>query len=212
MQLTPRNVQNYAEEHTTPPSNVLYKLYRHTHLTNLRPQMLPGNLQGQLIHLVSCMIRPQYILEIGTFTGYSAICWAQGLAPNGMLHTIEINPELEQDCRHFFELANLQHQIHLHIGDATQIIPTLTHSWDVVYIDADKTNYANYYDLVLPQLRSGGFIIADNVLWDGKVPDPQYNDADTVALRQFNDKVHNDPRVHNVLLPVRDGWMVIQKI
>jgi caffeoyl-CoA O-methyltransferase len=202
---------DYCIEHTTAPSWPLPDLERETHLRTLSPQMLSGPLQGALLGFISEMIRPRRVLEIGTFTGYTAIHLAKGLAPDGLIHTIEVNDELAWIIQKYVKKAGLEEKIRLHIGDASNIVPTLDESFDLVFLDAGKMDYIIHYEMVLPKTRSGGFILADNVLWDGKVvanePDPT-----TQTLRAFNDLVHNDPRVENLLLPLRDGLMMIRKL
>jgi predicted O-methyltransferase YrrM len=181
--------------------------------------MLSGHLQGALLRMMVQMIKPEQLLEIGTFTGYSAIAMGLGLPSvlsgaggGATLHTIEVNPELEDGSRKFIVEAGLENRVLLHIGDALEIIPGLDEVWDLVFIDADKPNYLNYYNMVLPRVRSGGFIIADNVLWDGKVTgDPHKMDKDTRGIVEFNEFVHHDPRVENLILPIRDGLMIIRK-
>jgi predicted O-methyltransferase YrrM len=175
--------------------------------------MLTGHMQGTLLRMITCMMQPRKILEIGTFTGYSAVCF--GMVPSQPppeVHTIEINPEQEEIIRRYISEAGLENSIQLHIGDALEIIPTLDHSWDLVYIDADKPNYLKYYSMVLPRLRPGGFIIADNALWDGKVLDAATADRETRGIQEFNDYVQHDGSVENMLLPLRDGLMIIRKL
>jgi predicted O-methyltransferase YrrM len=212
---------SYCERITTAEPEILRRLSRETHLTQVYPRMLAGHLQGIFLQMISRMIKPSKILEIGTFTGYSAICLA-ALAPNpysperqdagGEVHTIESNPELESIIRKYLHEAGLEGRVILHTGDAAKIIPTLTETWDLVYIDADKPNYVTYYNLVLPRVRPGGFILADNVLWDGKLLDPPDKwDKDTKGITEFNDFVSRDERVENLLLPFRDGLMIIMK-
>lgn len=222
----------YAEAHTTPEPPVLARLNRETHLSQVYPQMLSGHVQGALLQMFCRMIRPQRVLEIGTFTGYSAIAMGLGMTPasalpgstspptfllkergGALLHTIEVNPELEDGIRGFIREAGLAETVILHIGQALGIIPTLDEVWDLVFIDADKPNYLNYYRMVLPLVRQGGFIIADNVLWDGKVTgNPSKMDKDTRGIVEFNEFVHGDSRVENVILPVRDGLMILRKL
>jgi caffeoyl-CoA O-methyltransferase len=176
------------------------------------PRMLSGHLQGQLLRMLSLMIRPQRILEIGTYTGYSAICLSAGLQQGGTLDTIDVNDELAPMATRYFRHAGVDDRITLHTGNALEILPGLSGLFDIVFIDADKINYSQYYDLVFPKLRPGGYLIADNVLWSGKVTGrPEKMDADTRALHRFNEMVRNDPRVFHVLLPVRDGLMVARK-
>ncbi len=206
-----KQLHAYCEAHTTPPVDVLHELERETHLKTLAPQMMSGRLQGQFLALLSKLMRPQAILEIGTFTGYAAICLAQGLAANGVLHTIEPNRELEHIIRKYVAKAGLEDKIQLHIGRAEQIIPTLDLRFDLVFIDAGKQQNALFYDLVFNKVNIGGLIIVDNVLWSGKVVN-EADDADTQLIRAFNDKVHNDPRVENIMLPIRDGILMARKL
>jgi caffeoyl-CoA O-methyltransferase len=203
----------YAEAHTKPESDLLYQLNRETWAKVLMPRMLSGHIQGRALAMFSRMIRPKKILEIGTYTGYSALCLAEGLEPDGKIYTIDINEELEDMVKRYVDASPYVNQIITLTGDATQIIPKLNESFDLVFIDADKENYCRYYDLVMEKLRPGGFIVADNVLWSGNVLKEEKDmDEETLALHQFNSKVRNDSRVENVLLPVRDGLMVIQKV
>ncbi len=200
----------YLTAHTTPELPVLAALRRETHLKVPMPQMLSGHLQGQLLQLISQMIRPQKILEVGTYTGYSAICLCAGLAENGVLHTIDINEELQEMQQRYFAEANLQEKIKVHIGNAADIIPDLNETFDLVFIDADKQGYARYYDLIIDKVRLGGIILADNALQEGKVLLPEKN-ANVQAIDLFNKKVQDDPRVQNLLLPLRDGIMIAVK-
>ncbi len=204
------DIMKYAEMHTQVESAVLKELNRETHLKILKPRMLSGHTQGQLLQLISCMIKPKQILEIGTFTGYSAICLAEGLAEKGMIHTIEYNPELEDIILKYFGKANMNRKAKLYIGQALEIIPTINEVFDLVFIDADKENYLNYYRMVFDKVKNGGFILADNVLWDGKVV-TESKDRETIGIIEFNDFVQNDNRVENLLLPFRDGLMVVRK-
>jgi caffeoyl-CoA O-methyltransferase len=176
----------------------------------MKPRMLSGHLQGRFLSLISKMICPKAILEIGTYTGYSALCLAEGLQPDGKLITIDVNEELEDRVKGYFNQSDYRDQIDYRIGKALELIPQLTESFDLVFIDADKENYANYYDLVIDKVERGGIILADNVLWSGKVLNAK-PDKDTQNILAFNDKVHNDARVENVLLPIRDGITVIRK-
>jgi caffeoyl-CoA O-methyltransferase len=202
----------YCEQHSTDESSLLKFVSRETHAKVLMPRMLSGHLQGNFLTMLSLMLRPNLVVEIGTYTGYSAICLAQGLQENGKLHTIDINEELGTFVRSNFEKANLQDKIQLHLGNAMELLPQLAlQDIDLVFIDADKKNYTHYYDLVIDKVRIGGWIIADNVLWSGKVI-TEANDKDTVAIKAFNDKVQADDRVFNTLLPLRDGLMVCQRI
>jgi caffeoyl-CoA O-methyltransferase len=211
MEFIDARIQHYAEQFTTQETEVLQKLNRETHAKVLMPRMLSGHLQGQFLSMLSNMIQPERILEIGTYTGYSAICLASGLKENGVLHTIDVNEELETMVRKYFSEAKVDNKIHFHIGNAMQIIPTLNETFDLVFIDADKENYSNYFDLVVNKVRKGGFILADNVLWSGKVLDEK-KDKDTAAIHAYNQKINTDERVQNVLVPIRDGIMIARKI
>lgn len=212
MDFLPEKIDKYSESHSSPESEVLEKLNRDTQAKILRARMLSGHLQGRALSMMSHMMHPKRILEIGTYTGYSALCLAEGLSEEGMLHTIDINEELEDFTQSFFDESEYGKKIKMHIGNAMEIIPELNETWDMVFIDADKDNYSNYYNLVFDHVRPGGFIIADNVLWSGKVVEPvSPQDIDTKALLEFNDMVTKDERVENVLLPIRDGLMVARK-
>lgn len=203
----------YIIDHTSPEDNYLRELDRETHLKVLRSRMLSGHLQGQILSMISRMIRPKCILEIGTFTGYSALCLAKGLAKGGKLHTIEIDDELESFAKKYFLKSGMGDRIVQHIGDARQIIPTISQKFDLVFIDADKREYCDYYELVFGQVPVGGYILADNVLWDGKVIDPEAaNEEQTRGILEFNNLIQSDSRVQNVILPVRDGIMLVHKI
>lgn len=213
MDFIDESIQSYCNLHSAPEPEYLQKLSRYTHAKVLQPRMLSGHFQGRLLAMLSKLIRPNQILEIGTYTGYSALCLAEGLAPNGKLVTIDVNPELEHVIHEHIQLANMQNQIQFIVGDAYQIIRTLPQNFDLVFIDADKQNYAKYYDLVVEKLNVGGVILADNVLWSGKVVDTNAltKDKDTMAIDAFNKKVSSDPRLESVLLPIRDGIMVLRK-
>jgi caffeoyl-CoA O-methyltransferase len=201
----------YAEAFSTPENPVLAALNRETHLSRVYPRMLSGHLQGNLLQMISHLLKPLRILEIGTFTGYSAICLASGLPDSGKLHTIEVNPEEEGIIRKYIEEAGLTEKIVLHIGEAEKIIPALEEKWDLVFIDADKPNYLNYYKMVFDKVIPGGFILADNAFWGGKVLETASTDKDTLGIIEFNEFVMQDERVDNVLLPIRDGLMMIRK-
>lgn len=205
------SLQKYSEDHTTSESELLKKINRDTQANVMMPRMLSGHMQGRILSMISCMIRPSAILEIGTYTGYSALCLAEGLKPGGKLVTLDINEELESRVRSYVNESAFAEQIDYRIGNALEIIPTLNMDFDLVFIDADKENYARYYDLVINRVPLGGFILADNVLWSGKVLD-QKVDKDTRAINEFNRKVQDDYRVENVLLPVRDGILIMRKI
>jgi caffeoyl-CoA O-methyltransferase len=205
-------LNEYAEHHTSAESELLKRINRETNLEVLRPRMLSGHLQGRMLAAISHMIKPDYILEIGTYTGYSALCLAEGLGEKGKLVTIERNAELEDRVRGYFAESRRAAQLEIRIGDALQLIPDVAADIDLVFIDADKVNYLNYYKLVIDKVKPGGFILADNVLWSGKVVDKlDPEDVDTAALLDFNRFILEDDRVENVLLPVRDGIMLIRK-
>ncbi len=201
----------YCFAHTSPTEAILLELERETHLRTLSPQMLSGDYQGTLLRFLSQMINPRRALEIGTFTGYTAICIAQGLTPDGLLHTIEVNDELRWITQKYFQKAGLSHKIRLHVGDAATVIPSLDEVFDLVFMDAGKLDYAKHYELALAKTRAGGYLLADNVLWDGKVAGADRKDETAIALRAFNDFVHQDLRVDNILLPIRDGIMMMRK-
>jgi predicted O-methyltransferase YrrM len=212
MDFLDEKIEAYSLAHSEPESAILKKINRDTHANVLMPRMLSGHLQGNLLSMFSHMIKPGQILEIGTYTGYSAVCLAQGLKQNGKLHTIDINEELEDRVRGFFEEAGLSNKINYYIGNALDIIPTIKQMFDLVFIDADKKNYSGYYDLVFDKVRPGGYIIVDNVLWSGKILTPiEKMDTDTRLIDAFNKKVHEDTRVEHLLLPVRDGLMIARK-
>lgn len=214
MNYSDRTVQAYAENHTEAESPLLATIQRDTYAHVAMPQMISGHLQGRLLAAFSHMLRPASILEIGTYTGYSALCLAEGLQQGGILHTIDKNKSLEAMVRSYFQQSDRAHQIRYHIGQAMEIIPKLDTVFDLVFIDADKKNYKNYYELVFDFVKPGGFIIVDNVLWRGKVlttTDRPVLDKRTQAIINFNTLVHNDPRVANVLLPIRDGLMILRK-
>jgi predicted O-methyltransferase YrrM len=209
--LDPR-IEAFTLAHSQEEPGVLKELNRETHARVLVPRMLSGHLQGRVLSMLSRMIRPKRILEIGTYTGYSAICLSEGLQEGGHLHTIDVNEELENMIRRFFKKAGVENRVTLHIGDAMQVIPKLDEKFDLVFIDADKENYGRYYDLVFDRVRPGGYIIADNVLWSGKVlDDASKMDKDTRAILAYNEKVHADKRVDHVLFPIRDGLMIARK-
>ncbi len=204
-------IEQYAEAHTTPESSLLAQITRDTYLEVLQPRMLSGHLQGRVLSMLSKMIRPNAILEIGTYTGYSALCLAEGLSAHGTLLTIDKNIELYDRANAYFSESAFAPKIQMLKGNALTIVPDLKQKWDLIFIDADKENYQKYYDLTLPNLNKGGFIIADNVLWSGKVIDANENDVDTTALRSFNTSLIEDNRVEVLMLPVRDGLTVVRK-
>lgn len=211
--LIPGAINEYAEVFTTAEDEVLAALNRETHIKVELPVMLSGQLQGKFLSMLSHMLRPRRILEIGTYTGYSAICLAQGMPADGMLHTIDINEELEDMCFRYFCRAGLEGKITQHIGRASEIIPAMDEVFDLVFIDADKQNYHLYYDLVFGKVPVGGFILADNVLYDGEVVLPaEQQTKNAKAIHAFNEKIRADKRVEQVLLPVRDGITIMRKI
>jgi caffeoyl-CoA O-methyltransferase len=208
--ISPQLLQ-YCEQHSAAENDLLNELNRATHLKTNKPRMLSGRLQGRFLSFLSKLIQPQNILEIGTYTGYSALCLAEGLAENGQLITIDSNSETNKFAQKYFEKSPFAQQINLIEGNALNIIPTLNHIWDIVFIDADKENYSLYFDSVIDKLRLGGLIIADNVLWSGKVLNHPKDDI-TQLIDAFNQKIKVDTRVIPLLLPIRDGLMVIQKL
>ncbi|MBO6026845.1 MAG: O-methyltransferase [Bacteroidales bacterium] len=205
-------IEEYLERHTTPMDEVLLSLYRETHLHAMNPRMVAGPVQGRFLQFLCQLMRPSKVLEIGTFTGFSTICMARGMADGGLLTTIEANEEYEAVIRKYLDKAGIADRVRLIIGDAKSVIPALEDGFDLVFIDADKLNYPVYYDLVIDKLNPGGIILADNVLWEGKVLNVNAKERDTQAIQAFNEKVQNDPRVENVLLPLRDGLMMIRKL
>ena len=206
-------LQSYCEKHSSEEPDILKKLNRQTHAQVLQPRMLSGHLQGRFLSMISKLVKPKYILEIGTYTGYSALCLAEGLAADGKLITLDVNPELEDLVNHYIAEAGYKNRIQMIIGDAYQLIRTLPHHFDLVFIDADKASYAKYFDLVIDKLNPGGLILADNVLWSGKVIDDKslQKDKDTQLIDAFNKKVQKDPRVECVLLPIRYGITILRK-
>ena len=210
MHLVSQEIEKYIDQHCSDESDALQQLNRKTQTDVLMPQMLSGKVQGQFLLMISHAVQPNRVLEIGTYTGYSAICLAAGLQENGKLFTIDINEELEQIVKTHVEKAGLQHKIIQIIGDATKEINNLNETFDIVFIDADKQNYSLYYDLVIDKVRTGGFILADNVLWSGKIIDEK-KDKDTQKLAEFNDKIQQDNRVENVIVSMRDGIMMMRK-
>jgi len=210
MNLIPESLERFTESHTKLPNEVLQELERETFTKIYMPQMLSGHVQGRFLSMISKLIQPKNVLEIGTFTGYSAICMSEGLQEDGMVYTIDVNEELENMVRKFFRKAEVSKKIKYLIGNAVEIIPKLDVTFDMVFIDADKENYSRYYDLVFNKVRSGGVILADNVLWSGKVVE-ENQDEETKALVAFSNKIQKDDRVENVLLTMRDGVMMIRK-
>jgi len=206
MHFLSEELENYAAQHTEDEPLLLQELNKRTHLNVLQPRMISGHFQGRFLSLLSKMVQPRTILEIGTYTGYATLCLAEGLHPDGVLHTIDIKEELTDLQREFFDRSGYGSQIVQHLGKAADIIPSLNTTFDLVFIDADKQNYAHYFDLVIEKMNRGGIILSDNVLWSGKVVEEvKHNDKHTQALMAYNQKIKDDPRVETVLLPIRDG-------
>jgi predicted O-methyltransferase YrrM len=211
MDILPNDLQTYLDEHCEPEPEALQTINRETYLKVLRPHMLSGHYQGRVLSFLSKMILPKRILEVGTFTGYATICLAEGLTEDGIIHTIEVNRELEEMLNSHFKSTNVGKKIKQHFGEATAIIPAIkVDNWDLVFIDADKKNNYTYFELVFDKVRPGGLIIIDNVLWKGKVYGEE-NDADTALIRKLNDQISVDSRVEKMILPVRDGLLIIRK-
>lgn len=207
-----QNIEDYILNHIDREPELLKRLNRDVHVNLLRPRMLSGHLQGRTLTMFCNMIRPRRILEIGTYAGYSALCMAEALDEDGILHTIEINDELEDFIRKYIDRSEYGNKIKLHIGDAAAIVPDIDETFDLVFIDGDKRKYIDYFDLVFDKVASGGFIIADNTLWDGKVLlDPQSNDAQTIGILQFNDMIAENIEIEKIILPLRDGMTIIRK-
>lgn len=204
--------EKYIINISSPEDELLNKLYRRTHASYINPNMISGHLQGKFLEMLVRMLKPVLVLEIGTYTGYSAISMARALPDGAMLHTIEINDELEDICREYFARAGLQDKITLHIGDAREILKKLDLSFDLIFIDGDKRQYSEYYRLAINRLASDGFIVADNVLWDGKVCNPSQNDPMTEGIRRFNRLVKEDQLIEKIIIPARDGLMIIRKL
>jgi predicted O-methyltransferase YrrM len=206
MNFLPPNLDAYIEEHSHAPSALLADLERQTHLRCLMPQMCSGYLQGRVLAMISRMLAPKRILEIGTFTGYSALCLAEGLAEGGILHSVDNNPEVMDMAREFVDRSIYRECIHLHTGSGLDLIKQVNEDWDLVFVDADKENYPAYLEALVDVLKPGAYILADNVLWSGKVAEPGlYKDAETEALREYNRRAVTHPRLETVVLPVRDG-------
>lgn len=207
-----QDIDLYIKAHVIPEEEFLKELDRETNLTCIHPRMLSGHIQGKILYMICKMINPARILEIGTYTGYSAISMGLALQPGALIHTIEIRDENEEIITRYIEKAGLSNNIICHFGDANLIIPSIDELFDLVFIDADKREYPNYYNLIFAKVKPGGYIIADNILWDGKVVDPnEQNDPQTKGIIAFNEIIQNDPRVENVIFPFRDGMMVIRK-
>lgn len=212
MYFLPQKIDDYVVAHSENEPDLLQQLTRETYQKILQPIMLSGPYQGRVLSMISKLVNPQNILELGTFTGYATLCLAEGLQKDGTIHTIDINEELEDFQRKYFDLSGYGHQIHQHIGSAIDIIPTLNKTFDLVFIDADKPNYLNYFHLIIDKLNPGGIILSDNVLWHGKVVEPlNEKDLSTKILLEYNDLLKNDSRVETVLLPIRDGLTISRK-
>ena len=204
---------DYISDHISPEPSLLAETYRYTNLHHLYPRMCSGHIQGRLLKMLTAMIAPKRILELGAYTGYSALCIAEGMPDNALLYTIELDDELEDELRERFSRSEAADRINLIIGDCEAILPTLNEEWDMVFMDANKRRYPEYYEMILPRLRRGGYIIADNTLWDGKVADnPPPTDPQTQGIMRFNDIVARDPRVETAIIPMRDGLTILRKI
>ena len=209
MDFLPEEINNYVENHSQPEPELLQKLNKETWQKVLAPRMLSGHLQGRVLSMLSKLINPKYILEIGTYTGYSALCLAEGIQKKGELHTIDINEELHDFQRTYFDASGFGKQIIQHTGNALEIIPKLSQTFDLVFIDADKSNYPKYLDIILPKLKSGSVILSDNVLWSGKVIKPlKKNDEETKALLEYNKLLNTHQKLETVMLPIRDGLTI----
>lgn len=209
--IVPEIIEQYISNNSSQEDSLLAELNRETHIKAINPRMLSGHLQGRFLEILSKLMNPQYILEIGTYTGYSGICLARGLRPEGHMHTIEINDEIIRFPKKYFEKAGISDKTTIHIGDALEIIPKLDIEFDLIFIDADKQQYTDYYELCFSKLKPGGIILTDNVLWDGKVVEDNAEDPDTKAILEFNSQIANDIRVEVILIPLRDGLSVIRK-
>lgn len=206
-----KKLEQYLEDHSTPEDAVLEDLYRQTHIRFVNPNMISGHPQGKLLELISLMIRPENILEIGTFTGYSAICLSKGLKPDGKLITIELNDELSDFARSYFHKAGAGEKITQMTGNALEIIPSLNLMFDLVFIDGDKREYIYYYRAIIDKVKTGGFILADNVLWGGKVVDKDISDPQARGIIDFNEMILKETNIEHVIIPLRDGLMLIRK-
>lgn len=212
MHFISEKIESYIEKHSEDESELLQQLNRETHQKIMHPRMLSGHYQGRILSMISKLVHPKYILEIGTYTGYSALCLAEGLQKDGELHTLDVNEELYAFQRNYFDKTPYGKQIHQHLGNALEIIPKLNKTFDLVFIDADKENYSAYFHLVIDKLKPGGIILSDNVLWSGKVIEPlKKDDTSTKAIMDYNQLLKNDPRVETVILPIRDGLTVSRK-
>ncbi len=212
MEIINHIAEDYAKQFSSPLDEILQEIEDDTLQHHPHAQMLSGHVQGKVLEMISCMIKPQQILEIGTFTGFSALCLSKGLQQHGQLHTIEIREEDAATAKKYFEKANVKDTVILHLGDARQVLTTLNQQWDLVFIDADKVSYIEYYELTLPNVKPGGFIVADNVLFHGEVLQPELKGKNAKAIQAFNEHVAKDKRVENVMLTVRDGLLLIRKL
>ena len=209
MHFISEELEDYVAKHSQPEPALLAKLNKETHQKILQPRMLSGHFQGRVLSMISKLVRPLHILEIGTYTGYATLCLAEGLQEKGIIDTLDNNEELFDFQRSFFDVSLFGTQIKQHLGNALEIIPNLNKTYDLVFIDADKENYSNYFNLIVPMMNKGGVILSDNVLWSGKIlEEVKSNDKSTKALLEFNKMVNEDPRVETVLLPIRDGLTV----
>ena len=211
MEFIPQKISDYSNLFSEKESDLLQKISRETHLKMINPRMLSGHIQGRFLSMISKMIKPINIIEVGTFTGYSTLCLAEGLKKNGKIHTIDINEEYAEFAKKYFIMSDHKKKINQYVGDATKIIPKIKYNFQLAFIDADKTNYSKYYDLIFKKLDINGYIIADNVLWSGKVTENR-KDKETNSIHNFNNIVMNDNRIENILLPIRDGLMICRKI
>lgn len=203
-------LDEYIESHISPEPELLYETYRYTNNHHVYPHMCSGHAQGRVLKMLTSMIAPQRVLELGCYTGYSTLCIAEALQPGAELHTVEIDDELTDELTARFARSPRADVIHLHIGDAFDIVPSLGGGWDMAFIDANKRTYAEYFEMIMPQMRRGGFILADNTLWGGKILDADARDAQTEGIRRFNDLVAHDPRVETAILPLRDGLTLLR--
>ena len=211
MELVNDKAEQYAKLNTSSLDEVLIEIEEFTLANHPHAQMLSGHVQGKVLEFICSMIRPDRILEIGTFTGFSALCLAKGLQSDGILHTLELRAEDAETAANYFKKAEMGNRIKLHVGDALKIIPTLKEEWDLVFIDADKVNYINYYELTLPSVKKGGWLLADNVLFHGEVLEENITGKNAKAIQAFNEHVRNDDRVQQAMLTIRDGLLLIQK-
>ena len=212
MELINSSAQQYSERYTSPEDALLKEIADFTYQHHAHSNMLSGHLQGKLLEMISCMIRPKRILEVGTFVGYSALCLVKGLTDDGLLHTLELREEDAKRAQSYFDRSFFKRKIILHIGDALKTIGELNETWDLVFIDADKENYTNYFDRIFSQVRPGGFILADNVLFHGQVLEKEIKGKNAIAIQQFNDHVMKRTGIEKLMLPVRDGVYVIRKL